>query len=101
MRRVRGKIVSAALIEGLRRVKSSKKKSRTQFAVGSYFDDGDAAVRKAERIEGYSKNHRSRGGRNSIPATSHIFCFNTQEYYEAHDVLEHLWSPRDDESWAH
>ncbi len=27
-------------------------------------------------------------------------CFNAQQYYEAHDVLEHLWLQRRDENYA-
>jgi hypothetical protein len=31
---------------------------------------------------------------------AYFACFNGQEYYEAHDVLEHLWLRREDENHA-
>lgn len=32
--------------------------------------------------------------------TGYFACFNAQRYYEAHDVLEHLWLQRRDEHYA-
>ena len=32
--------------------------------------------------------------------TGYFRCFNAQEYYEAHDVLEHLWLKQRDENYA-
>jgi hypothetical protein len=32
--------------------------------------------------------------------TGYFTCFNDQRYYEAHDVLEHLWLQKRDENYA-
>jgi predicted metal-dependent hydrolase len=47
-------------------------------------------MKKGERIESYVKSLNT--GSNHDPCYEGYFvCFNEQRYYEAHDVLEHLW----------
>ena len=47
-------------------------------------------MKKAEKIEEMLREHDPMPG---LPPeyAGYFACFNRQEYYEAHDVLEHLW----------
>jgi Domain of unknown function (DUF309) len=57
-------------------------------------------INKAERIEAYVRSFGF-GAQEFDPCyLAYFVCFNTQEYYEAHDVLEHLWLQREDENHA-
>ena len=46
-------------------------------------------MKKAEKIQEMLREHETPG----LPPeyAGYFTCFNRQEYYEAHDVLEHLW----------
>ncbi|HEX4083767.1 MAG TPA: DUF309 domain-containing protein [Chthoniobacteraceae bacterium] len=46
-------------------------------------------MKKADKIQGMLREHETPG----LPPeyAGYFTCFNRQEYYEAHDVLEHLW----------
>jgi hypothetical protein len=57
-------------------------------------------IKKAERIEAYVKSFGPVAGCYDPCYLAYFVCFNTQEYYEAHDVLEHLWLQREDENHA-
>ena len=61
---------------------------------------GTQPIRKAERIEAYVKSFGLAGEEFEPCYLAYFVCFNTQEYYEAHDVLEHLWLQREDENHA-
>jgi hypothetical protein len=57
-------------------------------------------LNKAERIEAYVRSF-GLGAEGLDPCyLAYFVCFNAQEYYEAHDVLEHLWLQREDENHA-
>lgn len=56
--------------------------------------------RKGERIEAYVKSLGLESAGFDPCYLAYFACFNAQEYYEAHDVLEHLWLRRDDENHA-
>ena len=57
-------------------------------------------LNKAERIEAYVRSF-GLGAEGFDPCyLAYFVCFNAQEYYEAHDVLEHLWLQREDENHA-
>ena len=47
-------------------------------------------MKKADRIEAYIKSLGT-GTTHDPYYEGYIVCFNEQQYYEAHDVLEHLW----------
>ena len=55
-------------------------------------------VHKAERIEDYVKSFGLEAHGFDPCYLAYFICFNSQEYYEAHDVLEHLWLQREDEN---
>jgi len=57
-------------------------------------------INKAERIEAYVKSFGLAAEGFDPCYLAYFACFNTQEYYEAHDVLEHLWLQREDENHA-
>lgn len=57
-------------------------------------------VKKGERIEDYVKSLGLEGTKYSPCYLAYFNCFNSQEYYEAHDVLEHLWLKGKDENYA-
>jgi predicted metal-dependent hydrolase len=61
------------------------------------------AVKKAEKIERMLGDLATEGeGTAGLdPCYEGYFaCFNSQRYYEAHDVLEHLWLQNRDENYA-
>jgi predicted metal-dependent hydrolase len=47
-------------------------------------------MKKGDRIEAYVKS-LSTGSTHDPCYEGYFVCFNEQQYYEAHDVLEHLW----------
>ena len=47
-------------------------------------------MKKADRIESYVKSLNI-GSAHDPCYEGYFVCFNEQQYYEAHDVLEHLW----------
>jgi hypothetical protein len=55
---------------------------------------------KAERIEAYVRSFGLGANEYDPCYLAYFVCFNSQEYYEAHDVLEHLWLQREDENHA-
>jgi Domain of unknown function (DUF309) len=57
-------------------------------------------LNKAERIEAYVKSFGLDAEGFDPCYLAYFVCFNAQEYYEAHDVLEHLWLQREDENHA-
>ena len=57
-------------------------------------------VKKGERIEDYVKSLGLATETYSPYYLAYFNCFNTQEYYEAHDVLEHLWLKGRDENYG-
>jgi predicted metal-dependent hydrolase len=66
-------------------------------------------MKKAEKIEGMLRDLRPPGERpagEELPAgidpcyEGYFTCFNSQRYYEAHDVLEHLWLRTRDDNYA-
>lgn len=57
-------------------------------------------VRKGARIEDYVNALGLPEAEHSPYYLAYFNCFNGQEYYEAHDVLEHLWLKRRDENYA-
>jgi hypothetical protein len=57
-------------------------------------------IKKAERIEAYVKSFGLTAKDYDSCYLAYFACFNAQEYYEAHDVLEHLWLQREDENHA-
>ena len=57
-------------------------------------------LQKAERIEAYVKSFGLEAEAFDPCYLAYFICFNAQEYYEAHDVLEHLWLQREDENHA-
>jgi predicted metal-dependent hydrolase len=57
-------------------------------------------INKAGRIEAYVKAFGLDAEGFDPCYLAYFVCFNTQEYYEAHDVLEHLWLQREDENHA-
>src|SRR5882757_6923511 len=57
--------------------------------------------KKADRIEAYVTSLGMEGTAFDPCYLGYFACFNSQEYYEAHDVLEHLWlQGRDDGNYA-
>ena len=58
-------------------------------------------MKKAERISAFVAQLESTGQSSLNPHYEGYFrCFNARQYYEAHDVLEHLWLRRRDENHA-
>ncbi len=47
-------------------------------------------MKKGERIQKYVESLNT-GSRHHPCYEGYFVCFNEQRYYEAHDVLEHLW----------
>ena len=47
-------------------------------------------MKKGERIQAYVESLNT-GSRHHPCYEGYFVCFNEQRYYEAHDVLEHLW----------
>jgi hypothetical protein len=47
-------------------------------------------MKKGDRIEAYVKSLNT-GSIHDPCYEGYFVCFNEQQYYEAHDVLEHLW----------
>jgi predicted metal-dependent hydrolase len=47
-------------------------------------------MKKGERIQAYVES-LSTGSTHDPCYLGYFICFNQQKYYEAHDVLEHLW----------
>lgn len=47
--------------------------------------------KKAERMEAFVASLGMDGAAHDPCYLGYFACFNAQEYYEAHDVLEHLW----------
>src|SRR6476469_5875854 len=47
-------------------------------------------MKKGERIQAYVDSLRP-GSKYDPFYSGYFICFNQQKYYEAHDVLEHLW----------
>jgi hypothetical protein len=47
-------------------------------------------MKKGERIQAYVESLNT-GSKHDPCYEGYIVCFNEQKYYEAHDVLEHLW----------
>src|SRR2546423_12627744 len=57
-------------------------------------------MKKVERIATFAAQF-ARDDRALDPRYIGFFeCFNSQRYYEAHDVLENLWLERRDENYA-
>ncbi len=57
-------------------------------------------VKKGERIEDYVNTLGLSVEGFSPYYLAYFTCFNSQEYYEAHDVLEHLWLQGRDANYA-
>jgi Domain of unknown function (DUF309) len=47
-------------------------------------------MKKGERVQAYVESLGG-GSRHHPCYEGYFVCFNNQKYYEAHDVLEHLW----------
>lgn len=56
--------------------------------------------KKGARIAEYVKSLGLDGGNFDPCYLGYFGCFNAGEYYEAHDVLEHLWLQGRDENYA-
>jgi hypothetical protein len=56
--------------------------------------------KKGDRIEAYVRSLGLAKEGFDPCYLAYFACFNGQEYYEAHDVLEHLWLRREDENHA-
>lgn len=56
--------------------------------------------KKGPRIAAYVKSLGLEGGDFDPCYLGYFGCFNAGEYYEAHDVLEHLWLQGRDENYA-
>jgi len=58
-------------------------------------------MKKSDRLNAYVEQLGADPGLGLDPCYQGYFtCFNAAEYYEAHDVLEHLWLQRRDENYA-
>jgi len=58
-------------------------------------------MKKAERIDEFVRTMGLEGDPSQHPCYLAYFqCFNLGDYYEAHDVLEHLWLKGRDENYA-
>ncbi len=56
--------------------------------------------KKGARIEAYVKSLGLEGAAYDPCYLAYFGCFNAREYYEAHDVLEHLWLQGTEENHA-
>lgn len=56
--------------------------------------------KKAERMDAFVRSLGFDGVAYDPCYLGYFACFNDQEYYEAHDVLEHLWLRGRDENYA-
>jgi predicted metal-dependent hydrolase len=58
-------------------------------------------MKKGDRIEAFVESLRVDDA-SGLPAcyVGYFHCFNAGQYYEAHDVLEHLWLQRNDGNHA-
>lgn len=56
--------------------------------------------KKAERMDAFVRSLGFDGAAYDPCYLGYFACFNDQEYYEAHDVLEHLWLRGRDENYA-
>jgi len=56
--------------------------------------------KKAERMEAFVQSLGLDGAEHDPCYLGYFSCFNAQEYYEAHDVLEHLWLRGRDGNYA-
>src|SRR5262249_14188682 len=57
--------------------------------------------KKAHRIQKLAESlHDGEDSEFPIFYLGYFRCFNAQQYYEAHDVLEHLWLKKRDENYA-
>lgn len=56
--------------------------------------------KKAARIAAYVRSLGLEGGNFDPCYLGYFGCFNAGEYYEAHDVLEHLWLQSRDENYG-
>jgi Uncharacterized conserved protein len=56
--------------------------------------------KKAERMEAFVRSLGLEGADYDPCYLGYFACFNSGEYYEAHDVLEHLWLQGRDENYA-
>ncbi len=58
-------------------------------------------MKKAERIDEFVRSMALEDDPSKHPCYLAFFqCFNAGDYYEAHDVLEHLWLKGRDENYA-
>ncbi len=57
-------------------------------------------MKKSERIETFVAGLPSEEGGWNPCYTGWFRCFNAGDYYEAHDVLEHLWLQTEGENYA-
>jgi uncharacterized protein len=58
-----------------------------------------AAMKKSDRVTAFVQQLGAEAGSRVDPHYEAFFkCFNEQRYYEAHDVIEHLWLPCRDEN---
>src|ERR1700677_5034687 len=57
-------------------------------------------MKKSDRLTAYVEQLDTDPGLGLDPCYQGYFiCFNAAEYYEAHDILEHLWLKRRDENY--
>ena len=57
--------------------------------------------KKAERMDAFVRSLGLGGAEHDPCYLGYFACFNEQEYYEAHDVLEHLWLQGRDGNYAY
>jgi len=57
-------------------------------------------VKKGERMEAFVQSLGLSAGAYDPCYLGYFACFNAREYYEAHDVLEHLWLRQSDANHA-
>ena len=57
-------------------------------------------AKKAQRMEAFVQSLGLNGAEYDPCYLGYFACFNAQEYYEAHDVLEHLWLQGRDGNYA-
>ncbi len=58
-------------------------------------------MKKSERVSTFVAQLQGAGDDALDPCyTGYFVCFNAQQYYEAHDVLEHLWLQTEGENYA-
>jgi len=57
--------------------------------------------KKSERMDAFVRNLGGSDDPTHDPCYAGFFtCFNAQRYYEAHDVLEHLWLKKRDDNYG-